>query len=272
MTDYSISATLYGDNSHASISSIAVSPQLSFSHIKAASHFAKLSYEIEDKYDDSKYSSELFDEHRSYVIGSIITAVCYLEATINELFTNVVDGDYSNDLNPNAIAVMTKMWKLEIKPPNKTQTEKTYTPLDDLKPSILQKFQIALTLADKDLFNTGHDPYQNVDYLIRLRNDLIHYKPERIGTGKIYDKTNSEQLRKKLENKIKTLNPMRREGNVFFPHQCLGYGCAKWAVESSVKFSDEFFSKIGLPSNLDQNYQLSLQLPDLENRKSSGCT
>jgi len=96
MADIPLSANIYTDHSHASISDIEVSHQLSFSHIKAAAHFANLSYEIEDKYDDSKYSSELFDKHRSYVIGSIITAVCYLEATINELFTNVEYISHSN--------------------------------------------------------------------------------------------------------------------------------------------------------------------------------
>ncbi|MEG4515707.1 MULTISPECIES: hypothetical protein [unclassified Microcoleus] len=264
MTDIPLSASLNTDHSNASIIDLELSHKLSFSHIKAAAHFAKLSYEIEEKYDDSKDSSEVFDEHRSYVIGSIITTVSYLEATINELFTDVADGVYSNGLDHNVIALMTRMWKLEIKPPNTTKGAKTYSPLDDLKPSVLQKFQIALTLAGKDLFDTGKAPYQDVDYLILLRNALIHYKPEWIGTGEKYKDTLNEKLRKKLESRIQTINPMTREGSLFFPHQCLGYGCAKWAVESSVNFSNEFFSKIGLPSNLDQNYQLTLQLPNIK--------
>ncbi len=264
MADIPLRANIDIGHSDASLDDLPVSHQLSFSHIKAAAHFAKLSYEIEDKYDDSKDSSKLFDEHRSYVIGSIITTVSYLEATINELFTDVADGVYSNGLDHNVIALMARMWKLEIKPPNTTKVAKTYSPLDDLKPSVLQKFQIALTLAGKDLFDTGKAPYQDVDYLILLRNALIHYKPEWIGTGEKYKDTLSEKLRKKLESRIQTINPMRREADVFFPHQCLGYGCAKWAVESSVKFSDEFFSKIGLPSNLNQDDQLSLNLPEIK--------
>lgn len=264
MTDYPLSANIYTDHSKIEITSLEVSHKLSFSHIKAAAHFAKLSYEIEDKYDDSQDSSELFEKHRSYVIGSIITTVSYVEATINELFTDVADGVYSNGLDHNVIALMARMWKLEIKPPNKTKVAKIYSPLDDLKPSVLQKFQIALTLAGKDLFDTGKAPYQDVDYLILLRNALIHYKPEWIGTGEKYKDTLSEKLRKKLESRIQTINPMTREGSLFFPHQCLGYGCAKWAVESSVKFTNEFFSRIGLPSNLNQDDQLSLKLPEIK--------
>lgn len=267
MTDYPLSAKIDTDHSNMDISSTEVSHQLSFSHIKAAAHFANLSYDIEDKYDDSQDSSELFEKHRSYVMGSIITTVSYLEATINELFTDVADGVYSNGLDHNVVALMARMWKLEIKPPNTTKVAQIYSPLDDLKPSVLQKFQIALTLASKDLFDTGKAPYQDVHYLILLRNALIHYKPEWIGTGEKYKDTKdtlSEKLRKKLKSRIQTINPMRREADVFFPHQCLGYGCAKWAVESSVKFSDEFFSKIGLPSNLNQDDQLSLKLPEIK--------
>lgn len=245
MTDIPLSATLNTDHSNASISGIEVSHQLSFSHIKAAAHFAKLSYEIEDKYDDSKDSSEVFDEHRSYVIGSIITAVCYLEARINELFTNV-DISHSNEWSPDIAEKMNQEWANE----------------RNLK--LIEKYEKALGIVKSESFDRGAEPYQSAASLISLRNALIHYKPEWIGTGESYNQTLNEKLRQKLEKKIKKLNPMTREGSLFFPHRCLGYGCAKWAVESSVNFSNEFFSKIGLPSNLDQNYQLSLKLPNIK--------
>ncbi len=35
-------------------------------------------------------------------------------------------------------------------------------------------------------------------------------------------------------------------GNPFFPDKCLGHGCAKWALESSVEFADAFFSRMGI--------------------------
>ncbi|MDP8934495.1 MAG: hypothetical protein M3N42_10225 [Cyanobacteriota bacterium] len=245
MTDYPISANIYTDHSHASLNALEVSHQLSFSHIKAAAHFAKLSYEKEDKYDDSQYSSELFDEHRSYVIGSIITAVCYLEATINELFTDVEDISSSNEWSPDVTQKMKETWR------------------DERSLRLIDKYEKALCIVKSESFDRGAEPYQSAASLISLRNALIHYKPEWIGTGESYNQTLNEKLRQKLEKKIKKLNPMTGEGSLFFPHGCLGYGCAKWAVESSLNFSNEFFSKIGLPSNLDQDYQLSLNLPQI---------
>ena len=245
MTDIPISANIYTDHSHASISDIEVSHQLSFSHIKAAAHFAKLSYEKEDEYDDSQPSSELRDEHRSYVIGSIITAVCYLEATINELFTNVEHISRSNQWSPDVTQKMNEEWDKE------------------RSLQLIIKYERALCIVKSESFDRGAEPYQSAASLIFLRNALIHYKPEWIGTGESYNKTLNEKLRQKLQNKIKKLNPMTREGSLFFPHRCLGYGCAKWAVESSLSFYNEFFSKIGLPSNLHQDYQLSLNLPQI---------
>jgi hypothetical protein len=245
MTDYPQSANIYTDNSKIEISSTEVSHQLSFSHIKEAAHFAKLSYEKEDEYDDSQPSSELRDAHRSYVIGSIITGVCYLEARINELFTDVEDISHSNEWSPDVTQKMKETWH------------------DERKLRLIEKYEKALCIVKSESFDRGAEPYQSAASLISLRNALIHYKPEWIGTGESYNNTINEKLRQKLENKIKKLNPMTREGSLFFPHRCLGYGCAKWAVESSLNFSNEFFSKIGLPSNLHQDYQLSLNLPQI---------
>jgi hypothetical protein len=41
------------------------------------------------------------------------------------------------------------------------------------------------------------------------------------------------------------LNPLTGAGNPFYPDKCLGHGCAEWAVNSSIKFVDEFFEKLG---------------------------
>lgn len=134
---------------------------------------------------------------------------------------------------------------------------------DERKLKLIEKYEKALCIVKSESFDRGAEPYQSAASLISLRNALIHYKPEWIGTGESYNNTINEKLRQKLENKIKKLNPMTPEGSLFFPHRCLGYGCAKWAVESSLNFSNEFFSKIGLPSNLDQDYQLNLNLPQI---------
>lgn len=227
------------------VTQIEVRSPLSFSHIKAAAHFAKLSYDIEAD-DNGKHLPESFYVHRAYVIGSIITAASYLEATINECLAAIKEGNSSIKLSDEAAILMDIMWK------------------DIDKKKILDKYQTVLTLGKKSLFDKGSEPYQSASEFIELRHRLVHFKPEWVGTGEGYEKTFSEELRKKIQNKIKKINPLAGEGNCsFFPHKCLGYGCAKWAVETSIKFTDEFFSKMGLLSNINENNRSELSLPEI---------
>jgi hypothetical protein len=136
----------------------------SVSHILAAAQFAKLSANIEKAY-DGKWSDELFHEHRAYVIGCIVTTASFLEAKINELFTDTVDNPEAvKQLDPRVSALMANMWKLRVP--------------RTARHSILEKFQIALTLAGKTPFDKGRGPYQDVDLLIGLRNALMHFEPE----------------------------------------------------------------------------------------------
>ena len=78
----------------------------SVNHIQSAALFSRLSSNIEKKI-DGKDSSELSDEHWAYVTGAIFFAVSFLEATINELFSDTAD-DISVKTDPN-------LWQLEHK-------------------------------------------------------------------------------------------------------------------------------------------------------------
>ncbi|WP_222125190.1 hypothetical protein [Paenibacillus xylanexedens] len=75
------------------------------------------------------------------------------------------------------------------------------------KYSILEKYQIALTLADKNLFKKGVSPYQDVYLLIQVRNAITHYEPEWVTTESEFPEKITEQaLEKKLKHKF-GLNP-----------------------------------------------------------------
>jgi len=209
----------------------------SISHVQASAQFARLSAKIERTYE--KRSDEVFHEHRAYVTGSIFASVSFLEATINELFADTVDNlEAVKQLNPEVRALMADMWKLKV-----PRTARYST---------LEKFQIALILARKQQFDTGQSPYQDVALLVELRNALVHYEPEWVTTISEAEPeaVTIQKLEKKLEGKFQ-LNPMTGEGDTFFPDRCLSHGCAKWAVTSSVKFADEFFSRMGLPPPYD---------------------
>jgi hypothetical protein len=116
---------------------------------------------------------------------------------------------------------------------------------------ILEKFQLALALAGKDLFDRGKRPYQEVALLVRLRNALVHYVPEWVTyVSPETEALENQGIKESLSGKFE-LNPLRGPADPFFPDRCLAYGCAKWAVTSCIEFADEFFSRMGLPRPYD---------------------
>lgn len=221
--------------------SISITSRTYFSiqHIQSAALFARNAYAIEKNY-DSVFSDELFSQHRAYVTASILSSVFFLEAAINELFADTVESnsEIAKKLNLTTIQLMAEMWKLEVP---RTANYK-----------ILQKYQIALALAQKQIFDPGAPPYQDVNLLVKLRNDLVHYEPEWVKnpSNDDFGPDDIHRYEKMLRGKF-LANPLTGQGNSFYPDKCLGHGCAEWAVNSSAKFADAFFSRMGLLSPYD---------------------
>ncbi|WRH67125.1 MAG: hypothetical protein RSE13_01260 [Planktothrix sp. GU0601_MAG3] len=212
---------------------------LSLTHIQAACFFAKSTYDLEKEYTGKDLNDEIIQKHSAYSIGSIITAVSYLEATINELFFDVANRSKEVKVEhlPNGTPDRMKdMWE---------HIEKN---------SILDKYEIALILADKQ-FDKGKEPYQSVQYLIPLRNEIVHYHQKIIEIEEENEdptnnnkKTWEDKLEKFLDKDKKIqLNPfLTSPSNSFFPERCLGYGCAFWTIKYSVAFTKDFFQTMGL--------------------------
>ena len=81
--------------------------------------------------------------------------------------------------------------------------------------SIIQKYQIILTLAGREEISEDEDIYKNAFLLKTLRNDLIHAESEWIHDD---PKKNSKKYRRYVNNFHRkfTLNPFKGEGNPFF--------------------------------------------------------
>lgn len=190
----------------------------SLQHIQSAALFTRQCYQIESNFDGT-FSNDLAADHRSYVTGAIFAAVSFLEATINELFADTAEHPASEILAPLDTPtknLMVELWKLKIPVDGKDSVFDKY--------SIIEKFQLALHLARKDLFKKGQPPYQDVSTLVVIRNVLIHYKP-------VWASAEEEQADKKIlslqQEKKFSLNPLiSGQSNPFFPDKCLSYGCA----------------------------------------------
>jgi len=167
-------------------------------------------------------------KHRVYVVGAGVLAVMGLEACINEIYLDAVDGSTQKlpGLDKREKALLAEWW-----------------PQVEMQP-ILLKYQHALLLLGKPPLSKGANPYQDADSLIRLRNALTHYKPEWDDSLDVH-----ADLESRLTGKF-DLNPLSTTSNLWFPHQCLGVGCAKWAVSTAEEFVRAFCEHLGIPDRI----------------------
>jgi len=108
---------------------------------------------------------------------------------------------------------------------------------------ILLKYQHALLVVGRPALPKGENPYQDADNLVHLRNALTHYRPE-WDDAKIH-----VEIRARLEGKF-DVNPLAPDAYLWFPEQCLGSGCAKWAVSAAEEFVRAFCEHLGIPERI----------------------
>jgi hypothetical protein len=215
---------------------------LSLTHLLSSHHLTTLALQKEKEFlNDHKdsylkggeFPKKLYYEHQSFVIGSILTSVAFLEATINEFFSDMVR-PHPRNKEGETEKLLERMWKLGI-------PRTAYYP-------ITTKYQIALTLSGKEQIPEDKEQFQSVSLLIKLRNALIHYEPEEI----VIKASNQNDVEvHKFEKMFKGKFPLNEialpEYSVFqyYPYKMLGYGCCNWALHGCLDFTDLFFSLLG---------------------------
>lgn len=205
---------------------------LSIGHLSAAALFARQCKEIEPTAQATPIDSPQRRQHNACAISSVIVSAAFLEATINEMFSDCSD-DHSTERIASLPArnLMANLWRKGI------PRTAAY--------SIVEKYEIALELNGKPAFNTGSSPCQDVKLLIELRNALIHYEPETIVRHSGHENPQPHKFEKRLKGKF-PINTLTGLGNPFYPDKVLGAGCAQWAVRAAVAFTDDFFQKLGI--------------------------
>lgn len=214
-------------------------------HVRAAAYFARESAGMERENAGRPWgeiNETVFYEHRACVMGAVLSSAAFLEAAINELFVDAVKHEAEDpELTPTdpprpvdhlprgARKLMAQMWPFDV---------------DRLK--ILGKYDAALVLNGKPKMDASTRPPQDVDALVALRNNLVHYEPRDIAAGLALNEE-TERMAKKLRDRGFAPNPFFAEsGNPYYPDKALSHGCAKWAVDRSIEFADAFFSRLGI--------------------------
>lgn len=192
-------------------------------HLVAARHFAHLATEAEEQ---NEVSRTLKTEHRAYVTGAVVFSVAFLEASINELHLEALDG------NPKSLSGLTDQQLAKLKTSKKRGK------------TVLSKYQKVLSICGIPRFKEESGLFQSVKILIKIRNALIHYRPEWDDELKVH-----KNIQNRLSGKF-TLNRFTDKSSLWFPHQCLGAGCAMWSVEQVGQFIVEFCQRLGIPSRL----------------------
>jgi hypothetical protein len=201
----------------------AVRSYFSSQHLWAAKHFVQLAADFERGHAGE---SRLSVQHRAYVMGAISESVAFLEAYINELYQDATDGTAgaADGLPPDMVRLMREYWR-------STDRGKSI--------EVMKKYDMARVFAGHPTADASRRPNDDVKYLIKLRNWLIHYRPKTISDEK--PETVIDHVRTRFaENPL--LGPA---GESWFPNHALGSGCGDWAVRSVRAFTDEFSATVG---------------------------
>ena len=206
--------------------------------------FAKHATEIEKAHiwKSGEVPSEWKAPHnrlQEYVSGAVIMAVAGVEGMVNELLAdsacNFARSMPSNvpmsNVDDRIQDRWARLWKQEV-------PEKGF--------NALRKCQIALAIADIPPLREDQGAAQQFKLLIKLRNSLVHSEPAFTPHGSAVSQKNRDPLEKMLSGKFIPCR-MVPNNSQFIWARCLGAGCAQWAVNTTLEFSNEFYSTLGIP-------------------------
>ncbi|OPY37163.1 MAG: hypothetical protein A4E35_01627 [Methanoregula sp. PtaU1.Bin051] len=206
-------------------------------YIQSAALLCRLGYAIEKDFAKSgQVSTESVLSHEAFILNSVLSTVAFLESTINELYSDVVDNAYLS-LDERGEALLHSIsdgWR----------NEKNF----DRAP-VLTKYQKILSIAGIPQFPETDPAFLNVKNVIEIRNFLMHYRREWVVLSKKKvaaggQETRGEKFERDLRHAFRE-NPLAHVSRPFFPDKCLGHGCAEWAIINSLIVTDEFFSRLG---------------------------
>jgi hypothetical protein len=110
--------------------------------------------------------------------------------------------------------------------------------------SIIRKYAIALSISVGKRLNVGIAPTQNADALIRLRNAVVHFRPEWFD-----DQDKHEKLSEVLQNKF--VPSLFLPNEPIFPRAWASHSFTVWALRTTVEFIDHFHAEAGLDSKIE---------------------
>lgn len=172
--------------------------------------------------------------HRSLAAMSIVASASFLDATTSELFQDAHDGHgltddgYLAPIGPEAVATMATIWR-------ETKSGRQLDPIE--------KWQRLLECCGQPRLERGSQPVQAAVLVVRLRNALVHFKPEDIAADEVHE------IEGWLRGKFADNRLMEGSGNPWWPSHGLGHGCSEWAARSARALADHALAEVGIDPN-----------------------
>ncbi len=194
---------------------------LGLHHLFAACRFATRLSAIEQEYAGHPFGG-FWEEILHNALGVAMLTVASLESYANEMY-------FEGSILDTAL------------PP--TAAQELAVLID--KESVLRKYSMALAVRAGKKLDFGSSPAQDIDALIRLRNAVVHFRPEWFDEQNKHDK-----LSRLLQNKFEPSAFLANEP--IFPRAWASSSFTTWALRSTVTFLEHFYAEIGLDCPLAQ--------------------
>lgn len=196
-----------------------VRTNLSWYHLYAAARTSRQLCALE-----AAPSVNALEDAQSLALGATMHLVAAAESKIEEIYFDEIKG-------------------LGL---SKTQFEKACRNLSALDlPEVLKKYQAILDFRNGCPLET-FGSLENVRLLIKLRNNVVHYKPTWYGTG------GHRRLSSELLSKF-SKSPFSNELDLF-PNAWVSYSFCKWGMQAMLEFLAEFHLEIRINNSHSQLY------------------
>lgn len=209
-----------GNNNNSEyVSLLGTGMYLSVRHLLSAAKMSVLAAKMEQAYPEE---CDLV-AHQSFVLGAISASCNFIEANINEVYTEAAENDLSRlgACGEGAVELLAGVWKRGV--PSKASL------------TTIEKYELALDFAAHDSFDRADTRYSEAQLLTRLCDSLLYFDNNWI-------LNHGDPRRCRLEREVFENNITSRFPSKMGTEQAaLGHTCAEWAVTTAIAFSDYFY-------------------------------
>jgi len=207
----------------------------SIQHVQAAAYLTRRASRIESNLTDETAPEAI--ALKGYVSSALFSSVAFLEALANEIYADAMQPDGSH------LSALPERDRSMIASLGETESIQ--------KASILAKYDLLLRGAGRTPLQKDRDPYRATATVIKLRNEIVHYKASffDVGTEGMARPGNFHQSN--LPQQIKGKFEPRKSASGLSGDGWLSYGCAQWAVTSAIEYADAVFDILGVPPYFD---------------------